>query len=56
MNLISEENRGQDRAPEQNPYAKPVITTLGSVAKLTMGTGSGRADGHSGTHGNFGKS
>lgn len=52
MNPTSEEKLGQDRTTEKTPYGKPVITTFGSVAKLTMGTGTGAADGHSGTFGN----
>jgi hypothetical protein len=54
MNPISEEKRIQDSTAKM-PYEKPFVTTFGSVAKLTMGTGTGRADGASGTFFNQGK-
>jgi hypothetical protein len=54
MNPISEEKRIQDSTAKL-PYERPFVTTFGSVAKLTMGTGTGRADGASGTFFNQGK-
>lgn len=45
MNPTQNDSRDQDRMTQKASYAKPSLTTFGSVAKLTHGTHSAGNDG-----------
>lgn len=45
MNSMNE-TRGQNRMAQKCEYERPIVTTFGSVAKLTMGKSGAGADGN----------
>lgn len=44
MKSTTDEARGENQTEAKNEYEKPAITNFGSVAKLTMGSGTKFAD------------